>query len=163
MRAASQVASRGFRGVGMWGRARAVLVGTRCGASAPPPVAPAALCGLGTVSSRTAWSAAPPPGFPGSRSPGCARCLGLQLCTVAAWAWGWETAGAPRGSAGWGGKEPSDEDYEAINSRSCYWFRIRSSSSTGTNLCPWEQELRREIRLLVCDAGEVWTSLSPFC
>lgn len=45
MRAASQVASRRSRGVGMWGRARASRVGTRCGARAPPPVAPAALYG----------------------------------------------------------------------------------------------------------------------
>lgn len=82
----------------------------------------------------------------------CARCIGLQLCTVAAWAWGWETDGAPRGS--WDGKEPSKEDYEAINCRSCYWFRIGGVASPGTNLCPWERELRRETRPLVCDTRE---------
>lgn len=40
MRAASQVASRRSRGVGMWGRARAAPVGTRCEARLLPPSLP---------------------------------------------------------------------------------------------------------------------------
>lgn len=100
MRAASQVASRRSRGVGMWGRARAARVGTRCGARAPRPVALAALCGSEQPPPAQPSLRRPRLASPGRRSSGCARCLGLQLCTVAAWAWGWETAGAPRGSAG---------------------------------------------------------------
>lgn len=39
-----------------------------------------------------------------------------------------------------------------INSRICYWFRIGGAASPGTNLCPWERELRS--RPLVCDTRE---------
>lgn len=54
----------------------------------------------------------------------------------------------------WGGKKPSKEDYEAINSWSCYWFRIRRSSFGGHKSLPVEQELWRETRVLVRDAPE---------
>lgn len=136
MRAASQVASRRSRGVGMWGRARVALVGTRCGAPALPPVARAVLSDSERRPPAPPSLRRPRLASPGRRSSQYSRCRGLQLCTVAAWAWGWETAGTPRGSAGWGGKEPSKEDYEAINSRSCYWFRIQEEASRGTKSLP---------------------------
>lgn len=64
MRAASQVASRHSRGVGMWGCARAARVGTRCGTRTPPPVPPASLSGLGTAWSRTALVCGAPAWLP---------------------------------------------------------------------------------------------------
>lgn len=67
MRSASQVVSRRSRGVGMWGRARAALLGTRCGARALPPGAPAALLRIRTgvfphslVCGAPAWLPPPP-------------------------------------------------------------------------------------------------------
>lgn len=50
---------------------------------------------------------------------------------------GWDTAGAPRGSASWGGKEPSEEDYEESNSQRCYRLRIWRSCYLGhKSFCP---------------------------
>lgn len=129
-RAASQVASRRSRGVGMWGCARTELVGTRCKARVPPPVA--APPSPGWLSFHPHSLACGAPAWHTQLRQLREACgTELQLCTVAAWTWGWETAGAPRGIAGRGGKEPSKEDYEAINSRSCYWLRIRRSNFTG--------------------------------
>lgn len=83
MRAASQVASRCSCGVGMWGRARAALVGTRCGARRSGCPSPdSERCSHSLVYGAPAWLPPPQqlPGRPLQRAPAVhSSCLGVGV------------------------------------------------------------------------------------